>query len=90
MDKEQILNKISENIRIERLKKRYSQEKLSDMADITQKYLNYIENKKANPSIIVVIKICNALDITLNDLLKYLNLIYLCYNFLNLLQNTYY
>ncbi len=70
MDKEQILNKISENIRIERLKKRYSQEKLSDMADITQKYLNYIENKKANPSIIVVIKICNALDITLNDLLK--------------------
>ena len=46
MDKEQILNKISENIRIERLKKRYSQEKLSDMADITQKYLNYIENKK--------------------------------------------
>ncbi len=70
MNKEQILNKISENIRIERLKKRYSQEKLSDMADITQKYLNYIENKKANPSIVVVVKICNALEITLNDLLK--------------------
>ena len=48
MKKQEIIDKISDNIRIERLRKRYSQEKLAEMANITQKYLNLIENKKAN------------------------------------------
>lgn len=69
MDKESILQKISENIRIERLKKRYSQEKLAEMAGITQKYLNLIENKKANPSIVVIVNLCNSLEIDLNSIL---------------------
>ena len=39
-----ILDKISDNIRMARLQKRISQEKLAEMVDISTKYLNMIEN----------------------------------------------
>lgn len=71
MKKQEIIDKISDNIRIERLRKRYSQEKLAEMANITQKYLNLIENKKANPSIVIVVNICQALDIKLSELIDF-------------------
>lgn len=38
------------------------------MIDISTKYLNMIENRKANPTIVIVIKICQALDIELNTI----------------------
>ncbi|MBR1681238.1 helix-turn-helix transcriptional regulator [bacterium] len=69
MDKDLILTKISENIRLARLKRRYTQEALAEKAGITQKYLNMIENKNANPSIVIVVNICEALNIELNSLL---------------------
>ena len=69
MDKDTVLTKISENIRLVRLKKRYTQEVLAEKAGITQKYLNMIENKNANPSIVVIVNICEALNIELNSLL---------------------
>jgi len=69
MDKDLILTKISENIRLARLKKRYTQEALAEKAGITQKYLNMIENKNANPSIVIIVNICEALNIELNSLL---------------------
>ena len=52
-----ILQIVADNIRIERLRKRISQEKLAELVGISTKYLNMIENKKANPTIVVVIKI---------------------------------
>lgn len=68
MEDKLILNKVSDNIRIPRLQKRISQEKLAEMVDISTKYLNMIENRKANPTIIIVIKICIALKISLNTI----------------------
>lgn len=68
MDDKYILDKISDNIRIARLQKRISQEKLAEMVDISTKYLNMIENRKANPTIVIVVKICIALDIELNSI----------------------
>lgn len=62
-----ILDIVSDNIRLARLKKRLSQEKLAEMIDISTKYLNMIENRKANPTIVIVIKICQVLDINLNS-----------------------
>ncbi len=62
-----ILDKISDNIRMARLQKRISQEKLAEMVDISTKYLNMIENRKANPTIVIVVKICIALNIELNS-----------------------
>lgn len=63
-----ILIQVSDNIRIARTKKRISQEKLAEMIDISTKYLNMIENRKANPTIVIVIKICLALGIELNTI----------------------
>lgn len=61
-----ILIKVSDNIRMARLEKRISQEKLAEMIDISTKYLNMIENRKANPTIVIVVKICIALEIDFN------------------------
>lgn len=68
MDDKKILEKVKENIRIERLRKRMSQEKLAEMVNVSAKYINMIENKESNPSITIVIKICEALDIDLNTI----------------------
>lgn len=68
MDDKLILERVADNIRIERLRKRLSQEKLAEMVDISTKYLNMIENRKANPTIVIVVKICMALDIELNSI----------------------
>lgn len=68
MDDKLILQKVADNIRIERLRQRLSQEKLAEMIDISTKYLNMIENRKANPTIVIVIKICLALGIELNSI----------------------
>ena len=70
MDDSLILKTIADNIRIERLRKRLSQEKLAEIVGISTKYLNMIENNKTNPSIVIVVKICNALKIDLNTLIK--------------------
>lgn len=67
MDDKLILERVADNIRIERLRKRLSQEKLAEMVDISTKYLNMIENQKANPTIVIVVKICIALNIELNS-----------------------
>lgn len=68
MNEKLILEKVADNIRIERLRKRLSQEKLAEMVDISTKYLNMIENRKANPTIVIVVKICNALGVELNSI----------------------
>ena len=70
MDDSLILKTIADNIRIERLRKRLSQEKLAEIIGIFTKYLNMIENNKTNPTIVIVVKICNALKIDLNTLIK--------------------
>ncbi len=68
MEDKDILNIVSDNIRIARLQKRISQEKLAEKIDISTKYLNMIENRKANPTIVIVIRICQALGIDLNTI----------------------
>jgi len=71
MEKNYILAKISENVRRERLSQKYSQEKLAEKAGITQKYLNMIENTKANPSSVVIANLCEALDIDANTIFNF-------------------
>lgn len=73
MDDRTILDTVSDNIRMERIKQRISQEKLAEMVDISTKYLNMIENRKANPTILVVIKICMALNVSLDTIYKFKN-----------------
>lgn len=68
MDDRSILNTVSDNIRLARLQRRISQEKLAEMVDISTKYLNMIENRKANPTVVIIIRICQALGIDLNTI----------------------
>lgn len=70
MEDKIILQTVADNIRIERLRKRISQEKLAEKVGISTKYLNMIENCKANPSINIVIKICIILDLSLDVIYK--------------------
>ena len=67
-DKEKFLNELAENIRAERARKKYSQEMLAEMADITQQHLYRIENAKVCPTILVVANIAQALNVSLDTL----------------------
>ncbi len=69
-EKEELLKKLAENIRIQRAKKQLSQEYLAEQADITPQHLYRIENAKVCPTILVVANIAQALDITLDELFR--------------------
>ena len=71
MDDKEILHRISENIRIKRLKKKFTQEKLAELSGITQKYISLIEKQKANPSIVIIVNICQALGVKISELVDF-------------------
>ena len=52
-------------IRKRRLEKHLTQKQLAEMSDITQPYLYEIENGRKSPSIDVLAKICEVLEIKL-------------------------
>ncbi len=67
-DKEYLLEKLAENIRVERARKHFSQELLAEKADITPQHLYRIENAKVCPTILVVANIAKALNVSLDTL----------------------
>ncbi len=69
LSKEIVIKILAENIRVERARKKISQELLAEKADITPQHLYRIENEKVCPTILVVANIAKALDITLDNLL---------------------
>ena len=68
MDNKQLSKNIADNLRQIRAKKRISQDELADICEISQQYICKIENEKVNPSIYILFRITEALEITLNDL----------------------
>lgn len=69
MDKNFIIERISENLLIQRRRKNLTQEAVAEAAGISTKYYNLIENGRTNPSITNIVNICNALDIELSALM---------------------
>ncbi len=67
-NKETLLNKLAENIRVERARKHLSQELLAEKADITPQHLYRIENAKVCPTILVIANIAQALGVTIDTL----------------------
>lgn len=67
-NKETLLNKLAENIRVERARKHFSQELLAEKADITPQHLYRIENAKVCPTILVIANIAQALGVTIDTL----------------------
>ncbi len=69
MDRKEIIRIFSENVRAERARKQYSQEKLAEMAGITPEYLARIEKEKYSPSLIVIANLAIALGVTVDKLI---------------------
>ena len=67
-DKEYLLGKLAENIRVERARKHISQELLAEKADITPQHLYRIENAKTCPTVLVLANIAQVLGVTLDTL----------------------
>lgn len=64
------LSILGDNIRAERMRKRFSQESLAELANISKESLHKIENGRQTPSAFIVFDIANALNIPLDDLFK--------------------
>ncbi len=60
---------IGKNIRIARITKGYTQEKLANIIDGSTSYMSEIETGTSSPSLSILIKISKALDTTVDCLL---------------------
>ncbi len=55
-------------MKIARLQKGLSQEQVAQICDVTRQTIGLIESGNYNPTLSLCIRICKALDTTLNDL----------------------
>lgn len=69
--KERLLKKLGKNIREMRKEKRLTQEQLAEKADINPKFLGEVERAETNVSVLTLSKICDALEISLCEILAF-------------------
>lgn len=69
MEREQVIRIFAENLRAERARKKLTQEQLAEKADITPEYLARIESEKYNPSLVVIVNLALALDVSIEKLI---------------------
>ena len=69
-----LAKKFATRVRFERIKRRYSQEKLAELAGIGRSTLTQIEAQTSSPTLDVVEKIANALEYEPSELLIFKNL----------------
>lgn len=69
MEREQVIRIFAENLRAERARKKLTQEQLAEKADITPEYLAWIESEKYNPSLVVIVNLALALDVSIEKLI---------------------
>lgn len=62
-------SKIGTRIRANRMHHKMSQETLAYLVKIEPSYLSRVENGKQHPSLDLLLKLSNTLDVTLNELL---------------------
>ncbi|WLG81924.1 MULTISPECIES: helix-turn-helix domain-containing protein [Pseudomonas] len=68
-DYEQLRLQLAENIRLMRRLKNLTQEQLALMAEVDRTYVSQIERCTGNPSLMVLCKLANILEITTDQLL---------------------
>ena len=69
MNRKQIMQLFASNLRAERARKNYTQEKLAEMAGVSIEYISRVENEKICPTILTIANIATALDVNLDTLL---------------------
>lgn len=65
--------KFGYKIKFLREQKKYSIEYLANIADIDRTYISDIEKGKRNVSLLIIEKLSNALDVSIQDLFDYTN-----------------
>ena len=71
MDKKTLLKLFGKNVKIERIKKDLTQEKLAEKMNVSQNYIANIECGKANMSLAKVLELSKFLDIPIENLLNF-------------------
>ncbi len=71
MKKNKILIRLGKNIREKRKEKVLTQEELAEKADINPKFLGKVERAETNVSVLTLAKICDALGISICELLAF-------------------
>lgn len=71
MDKHALLKKFGKNVKIERIKKDLTQEKLAEILDVNSNYIACIECGRQNMSLGKVLELANALGVDIEVLLKF-------------------
>ena len=71
MDKQELLKKFGKNVKIERIKKDLTQEKLAELLDKSQNYIACIECGRQNMSLGKILELADALDVEIETLLKF-------------------
>ena len=61
---------IGTRIKYHRTKNQLSQENLAEMTDLSNVYISYLERGERTPSLEVIIRIANALNVSADDLLS--------------------
>ncbi len=69
MNNELVKKILADNMRILRTKKRYSQEAIAELANVGQNQISGIENEHANPNLDTLIRIANAFEVPISELL---------------------
>ena len=69
IEKDELIERIGVKMRSTRREKNLTQQQLGDLASLSYKYIGEIERAEKNPSIKVLARIANALQIDLLDLI---------------------
>ena len=71
MNKSELLKKFGKNVKIERIKRDLTQEKLAELLDKSQNYIACIECGRQNMSLGKILELADALDVEIETLLKF-------------------
>ena len=69
MDDKELLKTFGFNLKIERLKRKISQEKIAEALNVSSVYVSNVENGKHNISLVNALKFCKYFDLSITDLL---------------------
>lgn len=71
MNRKELLKKLGINVKIVRIKKELTQEKLAEKMGVSQNYIASIECGKANMSIAKILELANYLEVDISMLLLF-------------------
>lgn len=69
-DYKNVLRKIGLNLRVERTKKRLSQEQFAELANVHTNYIGKVERGEQNLTVRKIVELTNALELTVDKILN--------------------